>query len=613
MGATAGNGLQTLGKNNEALNGDGGGEYGDEAVGASLSVIWVHYGCYFAGVVRSFDARSGTHHVVYDDGDEEDIVLRAGDVVWGVGGGSGGVGGSGGGGGGDSGGGGGGGGWGGGGGVVDGGTAVGEVARQEGTHTSQYRGVCWDREHQSWHVQCVHKGKKIHLGRFDDEKDPARAYDRMAVWFDLHGITIYKRGRGGVHDTSSVSLNFAYDEYEGELDELRRMTQDECVQKLKQQGGNMRKRPESAADAHLSGDGRGGGGGNGGGKRKRKHGTSAADTHLALDGGGGRGGGSGGAGGTREGGGGSGGRAGVGAGGGGGGGSDDGGTAAGEVVRQERTLTSKFRGVSWDRTNQRWNGYFNHNSKAIRLGYFDDEEDAARAYDRMAVWFELHGIVRNKHGGGGRGVHDTSSVKASLNFAWDEYESEFGVLRRMTQDDLVLKLKQQGGSKRKRPDSALVGGGGGGRGGGVGGSSGGSGGGKRKRVLAESAADTRLALVGGGGGGGCGGGGDGGGSGGCGGSGGDGVAAARARASVAEARAKAADAGRLYAEMQLNAGRWQKCLPRHTPQFKPPLLSTLASCDAAIMIACPSLYAWLSNMCRPRRSWHSCHNVMWWA
>jgi hypothetical protein len=70
-------------------SGGGGGDYGAEVVGASLSVIWVHYGCYFAGVVRSFDARSGTHHVVYDDGDEEDIVLYAADVMWGGGSGGG--------------------------------------------------------------------------------------------------------------------------------------------------------------------------------------------------------------------------------------------------------------------------------------------------------------------------------------------------------------------------------------------------------------------------------------------------------------------------------------------------------------------------------------------
>ena len=69
------------------------------------------------------------------------------------------------------------------------------------------------------------------------------------------------------------------------------------------------------------------------------------------------------------------------------------------------------------------------------------------SYDRMMVWFELHGVVKNKRHGG---VHDSSSLKASLNLSYDEYKGEFDELRRMTQDELVQKLKQQGGDKRKR-------------------------------------------------------------------------------------------------------------------------------------------------------------------
>jgi hypothetical protein len=57
----------------------------------------------------------------------------------------------------------------------------------------------------------------------------------------------------------------------------------------------------------------------------------------------------------------------------------------------------------------------------------------------MAVWFELHGIVRKKPGGG---VHDSSSVKALLNFADDDYESEFDEMRRMTQEECVLAMRQ---------------------------------------------------------------------------------------------------------------------------------------------------------------------------
>ena len=526
-----------------------GGDYGAEVVGASLTVIWVHYGCYFAGVVRSFDARAGTHHVVYNDCDEEDIVLRAADVVWGGGGAGGG------GGGGDHGGRGVGGGsvggitgGGGGAGGSNGATAAGE----ERALTSQYRGVSWHRNARKWQVSFRHNLKNMYSGASDEEQDAARAYDRMVVWFEIHGVVRHKKGSGSVHDLSSVkaSLNFVWEDYEGEFGQLRRMTQDECVQKLKQQGGH---------------------------KRKRVRSESAADTHLALVGGGGDGALMG----------------------------TDGGTAAGEVARQERTYTSRYRGVSWNRKNRKWQVQFNHNHKHTYLGLFDNEEDAARAYDRMVVWFDVHGIVRpNK----GRGVHVSSSIKAALNFAYDDYKGEFGELRRMTQDECVQQLKQQGGHKRKtkRPESAAdtrlasvraasgggdgggsdrgkrsqpksaadtilalvgVGDGGGdgecGRGGGGDGGGGGSGSGsgramcKRKRP--ESAAETRLALVAVG---------SGGGSSGDGGSGGDGVAAARARASVAEARAEAADTGRrLYAEAQLNAGRSEQCLPRHSATF----------------------------------------------
>ena len=410
----------------------------------------------------------------------------------------------------------------------DGGTAAGEVARQERTYTSQYRGVCWNRNDRRWYVNFTHNRKKIYLGYFNEEEEAGRAHDRMAVWLDLHGIVRNTHGGGGVHDSSSVkdSLNFAYDEYEGEFGELRRMTQDEVVQKLRPQDGNKRKRPESAADTHLALVGDRGGGGRGG----------------------------------------------------------DGVNAAGEVARQERTPTSQFRGVRWKPDSRRWHVALKHNHKNIYLGAFDEEQDAGRAYDRMAVWFDLHGIVRNKHGGSG--VRDLSSVKDSLNFAYDGYRGEFVELRRMTQEECVQKLTRQGGKtrKRKRPESAadthLALGGDGGGGGGDGGG-GGSGGRKRNRVRSKSAADMHLALVGGGGGGGGGGNGDGGGGGsvgdgvggdGGGGSGGDGVAAARARASVADARAEAADAGRHYAEMQLNAGLSNPCLPRHSPQFGPPLL-----------------------------------------
>ena len=95
-------------------------------------------------------------------------------------GGGGGGGGSGGGGGGDGGG-------GVGGGSGDGGcTAAGEVALQEAPHTSQHRGVTWDRHDRKWQVKFRHNMKYIYVGRFDNEEDAARAGAYIRPLFGLY-------------------------------------------------------------------------------------------------------------------------------------------------------------------------------------------------------------------------------------------------------------------------------------------------------------------------------------------------------------------------------------------------------------------------------------------
>lgn len=51
--------------------------------------------------------------------------------------------------------------------------------------------------------------------------------------------------------------------------------------------------------------------------------------------------------------------------------------------------TSRFKGVSWNRRYGKWYAHIGINRKRFHLGRFDDEIEAAKAYDAKAI--ELHG------------------------------------------------------------------------------------------------------------------------------------------------------------------------------------------------------------------------------
>jgi hypothetical protein len=48
-------------------------------------------------------------------------------------------------------------------------------------------------------------------------------------------------------------------------------------------------------------------------------------------------------------------------------------------------VTSKYRGVRWHYCNSKWEARIFNGSRQVSLGYFEDENEAAQAYDAQAV------------------------------------------------------------------------------------------------------------------------------------------------------------------------------------------------------------------------------------
>lgn len=52
--------------------------------------------------------------------------------------------------------------------------------------------------------------------------------------------------------------------------------------------------------------------------------------------------------------------------------------------RRNQRGSSQYKGVSWYKSTGKWRAYANVNKHKVTIGYFSDEEEAARAYDEVA-------------------------------------------------------------------------------------------------------------------------------------------------------------------------------------------------------------------------------------
>jgi hypothetical protein len=75
-------------------------------------------------------------------------------------------------------------------------------------------------------------------------------------------------------------------------------------------------------------------------------------------------------------------------------------------ARKRKGASSRYKGVSWHRHGQRWRAYIRVGGCSMHLGYWSDEVQAAKSYDRAAAQhFGEHALTNFDTPGAGRSLY----------------------------------------------------------------------------------------------------------------------------------------------------------------------------------------------------------------
>jgi hypothetical protein len=199
---------------------------------------------------------------------------------------------------------------------------------------SKYRGVCWNKSMDKWTAAISDDGKRHYLGSFEDEEEAARAYDRAAraqhgekaqrFRMQLNFLTKKEQAAEEAKQQQWIKCGEAPSKYRGVSWDKRNNNKWKACIKYdgKKHTLGYFENEEEAARAYDKGS--------------RAHHGEKAQLNFPAEG------------------------------------------------ESGFRKSSQYRGVSWIKSKNTWKAQLYYDGKQHTLGYFENEEEAARAYDRAA-------------------------------------------------------------------------------------------------------------------------------------------------------------------------------------------------------------------------------------